>query len=139
MLLGFKERFVEPTLLGTKVFTLRNKRKNQPKIGETLFMYTGLRTNKCRKISDKEKLISTQEVLIYISRGLDMSFSISITVDNRMLSWDEVESFVRYDGFVDREDFANYWISSSYAPKKAPKECTVGGNLTMYHWTDLRY
>ena len=36
MLLGFKPRFKEPIQIGTKVFTLRGKRKNEPKIGETL-------------------------------------------------------------------------------------------------------
>jgi hypothetical protein len=139
MLLGFKPRFVDPILLGTKVFTLRNKRKNQPKIGETLFMYTGLRTSNTRKISDKEKLMSTQEVLIYIARSSTKEISISITVDNKLLTREQVDQFVKYDGFVDRADFADYWIASSHKPKKAPVECTVGGNLDLFHWTDLRY
>ncbi len=139
MLLGFKERFAEPILLGTKVFTLRNNRKNQPKIGETLFMYTGLRTSECRKISDKEKLMSTQKVLIYITRGKEKQIDISITVDNKLLTREQVDQFVKYDGFVDRSDFAEYWITSTYKPRKAPLECTVGGNLDLFHWTDLRY
>lgn len=41
MLLGFKPRFIDPIQIGTKVFTMRAKRKNKPKIGETLYMYTG--------------------------------------------------------------------------------------------------
>jgi hypothetical protein len=139
MLLGFKERFAEPILLGTKVFTLRNKRKNQPKIGETLYMYYGLRSSQCRKITDKEKLMGIQEVDITISRSAEKEVTIHISVDGRSLTHEEIDQFVQFDGFVDRADFADYWITSSHKPKKAPISCTVGGVLDQYHWTDLKY
>lgn len=139
MLLGFKPRFEEPILLGTKVFTLRSRRKNLPKIGERLFMYSGLRTENCKKISDRETLMGMQEAMVYISRNANAEIKISISVDNRMLSESEIDDFVKFDGFRDRKDFANYWIDSSHKPRKAPKECTVGGNMDLYHWTDLKY
>lgn len=138
MLLGFKPRFVEPILIGTKVFTLRSPRKKEPKIGETLYMYTGLRTNQCKKITDKEKLRSVQIAAISIIRHNDI-YTIKIHIDGRRLNAFELGRFVKYDGFKDTKDFADYWLSTSYAPKKAPVNCRVNGSINLYHWTDLRY
>lgn len=138
MLLGFKQRFADPILIGTKVFTLRNPRKNEPKIGETLYMYTGLRTTKSKKITDREKLRSKQKAVISIIRH-NGRYIVKIIIDGRRLFDYEAIQFVRYDGFHDTKDFADYWISTSYAPKKAPDNCRVNGSMNLYHWTDLRY
>lgn len=139
MLLGFKPRFKEPIQIGTKVFTMRNKRKVQPKIGETLYMYTGLRTSKCELISNKEKLMSVQEVDITISRNILHEISIEVWVDKYCITDEELEQFVRFDGFKDKRDFADYWIASSYSGKKAPTELCIGGKMDLFHWTDLKY
>ena len=138
MLLGFKPRFKEQIQLGTKVFTMRGKRKNQPKIGETLYMYTGLRTSKCEKISDKEKLISTQKVRVWIY-AVTNYLEVKIWVDGKRLTESQLSEFVKYDGFVSVRDFADYWIKSSIGKKPTKKGVyKVGGILTLYHWTDLR-
>ena len=140
MLLGFKPRFKEPIQIGTKVFTMRNKRKVQPKIGETLHMYTGLRTSKCELISNKEKLMSVQEVKVDMDRDLKVKYlRILVIIDGRALSLTEIKQFVKFDGFADINDFAEYWFASSYAPKKAPESCSVSGILDLFHWTDLKY
>ena len=138
MLLGFKYRFKEPILAYTKVFTMRNKRKVPPKVGETLYMYTGLRTNKCELISNKEKLISIQKAAVFITRNILHEITILILIDGRELTPNEVSEFVKYDGFINERDFAEYWINSSYK-RKAPVECKIGGDLDLFHWTDLRY
>ena len=137
---GFKKRFVEPILIGTKVHTLRVPPKREPKIGETLFMYTGLRTKHCEFITDKEKLISKQKAVIIIRRkpmvkGLNVFvYDISVSVDRRILSSDELEIFVQYDGFKNVADFCNFWFIGEKKTKRK-----VGGLLNLYHWTDLRY
>lgn len=140
MLLSFKKRFKDPILNLTKVFTMRNKRKVPPKLGETLYMYSGLRTNNCELISNKEKLISIQQVYINIFRKSNGEIVIAIYINgSRYLTNEEIAQFVKYDGFIDETDFAEYWINSTYKTKKAPIECTVGGKLDLFHWTDLRY
>jgi hypothetical protein len=139
MLLGFKPRFEEPIQLGTKVFTLRGKRKNEPKLGETLYMYTGLRTSNCRKISDKEKLQDKQRVRLQI-RANAKNDTLKVWVDGRELTEAEIDQFVIYDGFVDRTDFINYWIQDKTEKPRRPKKAyRIGAFLTMYHWTDLKY
>ena len=52
-LLGFKEQFAEKILDGTKKHTMRNPRKIPIQAGDTLYMYTGLRTKDCKHICNK--------------------------------------------------------------------------------------
>ena len=131
MLLGFKKRFVEPILIGTKVHTMRKDRRVQPKIGERLYMYTGLRTSSCQKITDKEILISTQRVHIKGSLNLGVA-GMNVWIDGRNLSNIEINEFVKFDGFTDQTDFASFWLEG----KKNGRFAAI---LTLYHWTDLRY
>lgn len=49
---SFKERFVPFILNGTKNQTIRKKRKHQVKEGQTLYLFYGLRTNKCKKLKE---------------------------------------------------------------------------------------
>ncbi len=139
MLLGFKKRFIEPIHIGTKVFTMRSiDRKVKPKIGETLHMYSGLRTKDCVKISDKEKLHSIQTVWLNIYKKGDSV--LYIQVDGRTLDEAEINQFVKFDGFKDENDFAEYWIQSSTGKKIKPKHTyEVKGFLHLYHWTDLKF
>lgn len=149
MLLGFKKRFVEPIQIGTKVFTCRKKRKTEPKIGETLHMYTGLRTANCTRISNKEKLISTQEVVVnIIVRKLKDNWkfkptgNMEIKVDGRYLNIEEKEQFVKFDGFTSIEDFISYWCADMPEPERDYNPILpliFRNELVMFHWTDLRY
>ena len=139
MLLGFKPRFRDPILIGTKVFTMRNKRKHEVKIGETLYMYTGLRTSNCMKISDKEKVISKQKVRLTIIAEPNIIL-LKIYVDGRKLTEKEISEFVKFDGFTGQVDFVEYWIKSSTGkPRKKSGYYRIGGWLDLYHWTDLKY
>lgn len=135
MLLGFKKRFRDPILIGTKVFTMRTRRKKMPKIGEQLHMYTGLRTKHTEVITKKEKLFAMQNVRLTIKLQYNVLFDIRIWVDRRELSQQEIDQFVVFDGFRDRRDFAEYWLTDE---KGKPKKRT-GAMLVMFHWTDLKY
>lgn len=139
MLLGFKKRFAEPILDGTKTHTFRAKRKNPPKIGETLYMYYGLKTKDATLISNKEKLISIQEarlIFIYKEDRLD----VFAQIDGRKLSLIEILSLARHDGFNSISDWATYWIESSTGKRfNKKKEYDIRGELDLLHWTTLRY
>ena len=154
--MGFKKRFVEPILIGTKVFTLRRTPKRMPKVMETIHMYTALRTKHCEHISSKEKLVSMQRVRVLIEhitarhevlphgRPVPMpskvpisecfgQFRIRICVDGKRI--DDIDEFVKFDGFKDTDDFCNYWLTD----EKGKKKDRTGALLVMFHWTDLRY
>jgi hypothetical protein len=134
MLLGFYKQFVEPIQLGSKVFTIRKARKVSPKIGETLYMYTGGYNSSRTLISDKEKLMGIQSVRILVERCHThwwSYFTLRIFVDRRQLTDAEIEQFVKYDGFKGQRDFAMHWLGK--------KKLRTGALMKIYHWTDLKY
>lgn len=135
MLLGFKKRFKKPILDGTKKFTIRERRKIEPKIGETLYMYTGLRTKACEKITDRFQIKCIQDVSILIIDTLS-HLSLDISVDGRILEQGELEYFAKCDGFSNVKDFCEYWLQG--VKGKGTKVLEKHG-LVMYHWTDLKY
>ena len=53
-LLGFQEQFASLAEFGEKRQTIRACRKDgrDPKVGGTLHLYTGLRTEQCRKLGE---------------------------------------------------------------------------------------
>lgn len=143
MLLGFKKRFAEPILIGTKVFTIRKKRKQMPKIGETLYMYHSLRTTFSELITNKEKLIKIQPVYVFIRRhkhNKEFSYTLSVKVDgNRYLSDKDLSNFAKYDGFSGLKDFCEYWFKTSLEGKKNKDKITViKSEMYIFHWTDLK-
>lgn len=130
MLLGFYKQFVEPIQIGTKVFTLRKRRKVRPKIGETLHMYTGGYNATRTLISNKEKLLGIQNVRLTIKKVGTILYDIKIFVDRRELSKMEVQQFAIYDGFENVIEWADHWLG---------KKTRTGALIEMYHWTDLKY
>lgn len=136
MLLGFKERFKQPILDGTKKFTIRERRKIESKIGETLYMYTGLRTSECEKITDKHKLVSIQLVDIEIKIGM-FSILVSVSVDGRHLRYDELLQFYICDGFNGEVDFVRYWTLVIKRNENGLIHLRKK-DLVLYHWTYLR-
>lgn len=47
---SFQRQFEAPMIARTKIQTLRNDRKRHARVGETLQLYTGMRTRACRLI-----------------------------------------------------------------------------------------
>ena len=138
MLLGFKKRFVEPILIGTKVHTLRKPRKNEPKIGERLFMYTALRTKQCELITDKETLMGKQKAVVSIERYASKNnagqniYTLKVNVDGRALKFNELQAFIGFDGFKSLADFCEFWFVGV-------KENKIVEEMDLFHWTDLKY
>lgn len=125
MLLGFKKRFVEPINKGTKIHTFRGEPKRMPKPGETLHMYTGLRTKHCELIGKDKTLKSKQKLLIFFEADKPEIF-----VDGKRLWWYEREEMYVNDGFADEADFIAYWN-----PEREEKQFEG----IIFHWTDLKY
>lgn len=53
---NFKAMFAEAVESGRKRCTIRKRRKRPTKVGETLYIYTGMRTKECRKLREAECL-----------------------------------------------------------------------------------
>lgn len=73
--LNFKPQFVDRILSGHKYTTIRKQRKHPIKVGDALYLYTGLRTKDCQKLADAVCVKTTQIKLIHRgSRGIFCSY-----------------------------------------------------------------
>lgn len=129
MLLGFKKQFIHPILSGIKGFTLRNERKVTPKIGETIYMYSGLRTAKCELITSELKLKYMYPVSLAIVKT-SVQTDIDIRINGTQLLKKHHLLFVQMDGFRTVAEFVQYWTDC--------KEVTaITAQMMMYGWKEL--
>lgn len=81
---NFKAKFVRPILTGEKCTTIRRRRKRATRPGETLMLYTGMRTKECVKFADAACVAVTPIVIWPEKRLMGASpeniFSLSLTV-----------------------------------------------------------
>ena len=121
MILGFKERFKQPILDGTKIHSIRADKYNRWRSGRAIQMATGVRTKRyeCFKT---EQCRSVQEIEIGYS---DFVENITVKVDGRMLLVEEILQLALNDGFKGVFDFF-IWFSDGFKGK-------------IIHWTDFRY
>ena len=94
---------------GSKPHTFRICAKRKPpKVGDTLKLYTGMRSKQCR-------LLRTVECRYVIPTVLrcDAKFGPMIwTIGDRQLSADQMWSFAVNDGFVDVFDMTNWLLAT---------------------------
>jgi hypothetical protein len=88
---NFQKQFAEAVELGIKKQTIRMRRMNRPRIGQMAFLYTGMRTKKCRLL--KASMIKkVSSVLMY-------ALSEYVVVGNEQIEGDKLEQFAKADGF----------------------------------------
>jgi uncharacterized protein YqfB (UPF0267 family) len=122
MVIGFKEKFKEPILKGTKIHTIREDAHNRWKIGMKMHMATGVRTKNYNQFQEM-KCMSIQG--IEITRVSDYLNDTIVTVDGRKLILSEIQQLAWNDGFENLIDFW-MWFDKDFKGK-------------IIHWTDFRY
>ena len=96
---SFNEQFVDAITGGTKRQTVRGYRRRNPRIGEKLQLYTGLRRRSCRKLIEKDPICTRiDEIEIEISPEKAAKIA-SIVINGIPLSQKEIGDFARADGF----------------------------------------
>jgi hypothetical protein len=114
-LYNFQPRFVPLILRGEKTHTIRAVRVHPDKPGDTLHLYTGLRTKKakllmrvpCVKIEEIEIRHVPYDGTNVLARGCKVPY---IWIDGEKLSWDETQAFARRDGFRDFAEMLAFWM-----------------------------
>lgn len=94
-LYGFKKQFVPFILSGEKTHTIRARRANPDKSGNTLHLYTGLRQKGARLLM-RVQCMKVQEIRIV---GFAPGQDASVFIDGMELSKDEREALALLDGF----------------------------------------
>jgi hypothetical protein len=117
---SFQPRFVAPILDGRKTHTLRAGRRRHAAIGETMQLYTGMRTTSCRKIGEAicDRIYAVQlmfdhrtPIVFYhplpIARGAYLRDHERPVVDKP-----DPDAFARSDGFTDFADMREFWFQT---------------------------
>jgi hypothetical protein len=103
-LINFQKQFANDVEIGVKRQTIRAIRKRPIVPGETLYLYTGLRTKNCRKLRQNE-CISVNSIEI-------TTMDIIISGDS-FFYYDYLNQFAVADGFTDFRSMVE-WFSKTH-------------------------
>lgn len=128
--LGFKKRFIVPISLGLGIAyaiddvvdidqgpkrqTIRARgKRRRPREGETLRLFTAMRTKYCRKIADV-RCARVRWITIWFSQWQYPPHQPTITVQiegaGSVLGPRQLKAFARADGFRNARDMAEFWL-----------------------------
>lgn len=124
MVIGFKPQFKKPILQGSKKHTIREDKNDRWKPGMKIHFATGVRTRLYHQFYEGS-CKSTQRINIIYDNIPPMGNVVNVLIDERQISWKELETLAVNDGFEDVSDFLN-WFNEDFEGK-------------IIHWTDLRY
>lgn len=111
-LLGFKKQFIDKILSGEKRSTIRKYRKDakNPHPGQTLYLYSGLRTKSCRKLKE---VVCKSVSSIYIDRN---GYNIDVTVELKDYDALSIAILAQSDGFDTITDFFDFFEKTHGLP-----------------------
>lgn len=129
-ILGFKKQFAGKVRNGRKRQTIRAFRKYPIKQGETLYLYTALRTKNAEKLREV-KCKSVHAIEIWFNRGLilytdtDTYYSDilkkHVLIKRGFSGIKTLNAFARCDGFKNWDDMKAFWIAE-HGVKKANRK-----------------
>ena len=106
--LNFQKQFAPLVESGEKRQTIRAPRKDgrNPKFGDRLHLYTGMRTRACRKLAERTCTAATNVTI-------GQSF---VRLADRYLTDDECQRFARADGFESMQAMLNWFAETHGLP-----------------------
>lgn len=103
---SFKQQFIRPILAGTKQQTIRaprTGRSRHARPGETLQLYTAMRTKYCTLIG-RAKCLSITPVTINLPH-----YIVTIGDETFAQKWDWLNDFAKADGFPNWKAMWDFW------------------------------
>jgi len=97
--INFKRKFTAPVASGKKRQTIRKRRKRPILKGDTLYLYSGMRTKQVLKLRDA-KCIAVLPIVI--TKSL-------VTLDSKVLNIGEIDRLAKLDGFTTTEAFFQFF------------------------------
>ena len=124
--LSFKTQFIPLIESGEKRQTIR-ARKRPIKVGERLYLYTGMRTKNCRKIAE---LICTKTHNFLISK-YQVDLYPRAWIDGELICSEHLKELAIRDGFKEVEDFTQFFLTS---PKAQTESCVTSFSGQIIKW-----
>lgn len=138
MLLGFKSRFESAIVAKTKRHTIRGKRKNAPKVGETCHCYVNPR-QKTMRLLGRWLCVKVQDITI-IRRVSDAHAPLCVIIDGTELDDPEANHFFYSDGFQDEggETYTYMWQAAEFWEKNNGLTEGKAFHGDVIHWNPER-
>ena len=111
-LISFKKKFAGLVESGIKRQTIRQERKRPFIKGETLYLYTGLRTKACRKLGEAV-CKNVTEIIIFNNGFVLVPFG---AVQNQYISKKVLNAMAVADGFKNWEEFKDFFQTNYSLP-----------------------
>jgi hypothetical protein len=103
---NFQKQFAPAVKRGEKHQTIRAKRKNRPRVGQMAYLYTGMRTKKCRLLK-KARIKAVYDVRIDHN-------SVRIFGKGSWMTSDyQLDTFAWHDGFYRWEEMIA-WFNATH-------------------------
>ena len=112
---SFRARFAEDVESGAKAQTIRPRRKRPTKVGDMLYMFTGMRTKQCRKLGQWR---CTSVEPLRIRPPVGKCFLGAITLNDWRLTPNEIVSLACADGFDSAQEFYDFFEKLYGIPTK---------------------
>lgn len=111
---NFRERYAPLIESGAKLCTIRKRRKNGylPMPNDRLRLYVGMRTKGCRLLREVTvRDVVPVSIVINPFRKHDLTI-VRVWISTHALTAEEILAFAKADGFVDVDDFAQFFYDT---------------------------
>lgn len=97
--INFLARYADDVAEGIKCQTVRRQRKRPIMAGDTLYLYTGMRTRSCRR------LLTTK---CHMTRELKVTAEGTLKLDGQAIYRSQADEFARRDGLKDWDELCGF-------------------------------
>lgn len=97
---NFRSEFAELVERREKRQTIRRRRKRPTRVGDSLILFTGMRTSSCRRLA--EVICRRLRDILIVGPG-------QVAVDGWPLSPEEIERLAKVDGFLSGYEFIDFF------------------------------
>jgi hypothetical protein len=118
---NFQSRFADAVADGRKTQTIRAPRKDGriPKVGQTAYLYTGMRSSAARKLGEG-MIVEVENILIdedgaFIS-VVDLPICDALANDGKYKVLGNRDAFAQADGFTDWQEMVDWFRSTHGLP-----------------------
>jgi hypothetical protein len=129
MLLGFKRRFAPYVEDGSKTHTIRAKRTNRPKVGETCHCYVDPR-QKTMRLLGRWECVKVESILIYECGDK----TLSVFINGEQLGTDEKNALAWRDGFRGNGNRGAFEEMAAFWKAEHPEVLTDAFRGDVIHW-----
>lgn len=123
---NFKRQFVNDILSGRKTQTFRPKGKRLYRVGQPLWLYTGMQTKQCELV--KKTVISRVEFYLFVLPGasLKRELDLYLTVPRKyLIAPQNYSAIAMRDGFKSKEEFDRFFINQYSLKPGSSKEMVL--------------